>query len=478
MARVDARAARRPERLASHTGTRAAQLVGLCDDLALVRGAPRGQDDASTITGSIMAKVVRINIQRELDTPEAQANPLPVYARLRKLGPVLVSRASRFGESFVITRYEDVVNALKDPRLASDRRSVADGGKGPMERWWMPTTLKLLLNSMVMKDPPDHRRLRNLVQKAFTPVMVERLQGRVEQITEELLNAAAGKPVVDLIAELALPLPLTVISEMLGVPRGERMRFRKLLGKVLDPAATSPVGFILNFPRMVRLNRFFRDLVALRREQPGDDLVTALVQAEEGGDRLGEDELVSMVFLLLFAGHETTVNLIGNGTLALVQHPDQLQRLRAHPELIDTAIEELLRFTNPVGTVSPRFAREDLEIAGVAIPKGSIVTLLIASANLDETAFERADQLDITRNPNRHVAFGYGAHYCLGAPLARLEARVAIPALLRRFADLRLAVPAEKVAWRPSMALRGLESLPLSVSPASVHPGSGHGAAA
>lgn len=407
---------------------------------------------------------VRLNVQRELEKPEARADPIAAYARLRRLGRVIRSRSLLFGESLVLTRYEDVVSALRDPRLASDRRNITDGGKSPLERWWLPSVVKLLLDSMVMKDPPDHRRLRNLVQKAFTPAMVEGLSGRVEQITEELLDAAATKPVVDLIADLALPLPLTVISEMLGVPGPERMQFRRLLSRVVEPARQNPVGFVLNYPNMVRLNRLLRRLVQLRREQPGDDLVTALVQAEDDGDRLGEDELISMVFLLLFAGHETTVNLIGNGVLALLQHPDQLRLLRDRPELIDSAIEELLRFTNPVGTVSPRFVREDLEIAGVRAPRGTTLTLLLGSANLDEAAFAEAGRLDITRSPNRHVSFGLGAHYCLGAPLARIEARVAIPALLRRFPDLRLAIPAAAIRWRPNMGLRGLEALPVSLS--------------
>jgi cytochrome P450 PksS len=410
-----------------------------------------------------MVEAVRVNLQREFESPEARANPIPVYAKLRELGPVLRSTAL-YGDGFVLPRYEEVVSVLKDPRFANDRRNVPGGTS--LDRWWMPAILRMLVSSMVLKDPPDHRRLRNLVQKAFTPLMVDKMNGRVEQITEELLDAAARKPVVDLMEEFALPLPLTVISEMLGVPHADRISFRKLIAKVLDPAAMSPLAFIRNYPNMLQLNRFLRKLVKLRREQPGEDLVTALVQAEEGGDRLGEDELISMVFLLLFAGHETTVNLIGNGVLALVQNPGQLQKLREQPDLIDSAIEEMLRFTNPVGQVAPRFAKEDVEIAGVRIPQGSAITLLIASANLDEKAFPNADTLDITRGPNRHVSFGYGIHYCLGAPLARLEARVAIPALLRRFPRLDLAVPAEKLRWRPNMGLRGLEALPLSVSPA------------
>lgn len=327
----------------------------------------------------------------------------------------------------------------------------------------MPETVKLILNSMVMKDPPDHRRLRNLVQRAFTPAMVARLSDRVEAITHELLDAMARKPTAELVSELALPLPLTVIAEMLGVPPGERASFRELFGKVVDPDALNPVGFVRNLPRMRRLNRFIRQLMTLRREQPGEDLTTALVRAEEDGDRLSEDEVVSMVFLLLFAGHETTVNLIASGVQALLAHPEQLALLREKPELIDTAIEELLRFTNPVGTVAPRFAREDMEVAGVAVPRGTTLMLLLASANLDEAAFPNAHQLDITRDPNRHVSFGLGAHFCLGAPLARLEARIALPALLRRFPDLRLAVPSSEVRLRSNIGLRGLHSLPVAV---------------
>jgi cytochrome P450 PksS len=200
-----------------------------------------------------------------------------------------------------------------------------------MERWWMPGTVKLILNSMVMKDPPDHRLLRSLVQMAFTPAMVAGLTSRIEAITGELLDAMARQSTVELIDALALPLPLTVIAEMLGVPPDERASFRALFAKLVDPDALNPLGFVRNLPRMARLNRFIRHLIALRREQPGDDLMTALVRAEEAGDRLSEDELVSMVFLLLFAGHETTVNLIASGVQALLAHPDQLALLRERP---------------------------------------------------------------------------------------------------------------------------------------------------
>lgn len=416
----------------------------------------------STAFESGMVAVPSLHLDRELERPAARADPVAAYARLRAMGPVLRSR-SMFGESLAITRYADVASVLRDPRAVSDRRSLGDGGRGPMERWWMPGTVKLILNSMVMKDPPDHRRLRNLVQMAFTPSMVAGLTARVEAITAELLDAMARKGTVDLIEDLALPLPLTVIAEMLGVSPEDREAFRTLFAKLVDPDALNPLGFVRNLPRMGRLHRFIRRLIALRREQPGDDLTTALVRAEEGGDRLSEDELVSMVFLLLFAGHETTVNLIASGVQALLAHPDQLALLRERPELIDTAIEELLRFTNPVGTVAPRFAREDMEIAGVPVPRGTTLMLLLASANLDEDAFANAHRLDVTRDPNRHVSFGLGAHFCLGAPLARLEARVALPALLRRFPRMRLSAPASQLQLRSNIGLRGLRALPLAI---------------
>ena len=411
-------------------------------------------------SGGPTESLPRVDLRREFRSPASRADPGPVYSRLRALGPVLRSK-DLLGSGFALPRHEEVVRALKDPRFASDRSSVT--GRS-LDQWWTPSLLKLLVASMVLKDPPEHRRLRTLVQKAFTPARVEDLRQRIEQITDELLDVAARKPVVDLVADFALPLPLTVITEMLGVPPADRLRFRRLLTRLQGTSQGSPVSFVRGYPHMVALRKFLRELVTLRRAEPGADLVSALVQSEEQGDRLSEDELISMVFLLLFAGHETTVNLIGNGVLELVRHPDQLDALRTEPALIDSAIDEMLRFTNPVGVVAPRFATEDVEVAGVVIPRGSTVNLLIASANLDETAFPDASRFDITRTPNRHVSFGLGTHYCLGAPLARLETRVALPALLRRFGRLDLAVPPEQLRWSPNIGLRGLQALPLAVT--------------
>jgi cytochrome P450 PksS len=409
-----------------------------------------------------------MDIEREFRSPSpaVRSDPYSFYAQLRKMGPVIPTTRPLFGRVYHLTRYEDVFNALKDPRLANDRSNAVEGSRNFLDHWWVPRIFRMFQKNMVGQDEPNHRRLRNLVHKAFTPRMIENLSARVEQLVNELLDEAARKPRVDLIADFALPLPLTVISEMLGVPEKDRQRFRHMMGKLAEDLGTASLSnLIFSYPTSIRLERFFRELVKLRREQPGEDLTSALVRAEEEGDRLDEDELISMIFLLLFAGHETTVNLIGNGTLALLENPEQLQKLREHPELIDSAIEELLRYANPVGQPGPRFAREDLEIQGHKIPKGSMVMPLLASANRDEAAFENADRLDIARNPNRHVAFGYGIHYCLGAPLARLEGRLAILHLVRRFPELRLAVPREKLVWRKNIGLHGLKALPLHLGP-------------
>jgi cytochrome P450 PksS len=399
-----------------------------------------------------------------LKTRELRANPYPTYARLRKESPVVVYKHPIFGKTYYLTRYNDIVSSFTDPRLANDRRNVLEGKKDPMDRWWVPKLFRILQNNMLSTDAPDHRRLRDLVHKGFTPRRVEEMKQAVERIVSELLDAAGKKQSVDLLADFALPLPLTVISEMMGVPDEDRLTFHRQMGGLLDNL-TTPAGFLLQTPNAFNMMRFFRKLIRLRQTEPRDDLLTALVQAEEQGDRLNEDELISMIFLLLLAGHETTVNLIGNGTLALLQHPEQLQKLREHPELIGSAVEELLRYGNPVDQPSPRYAREDIQLEGHVIPKGATVMCLLASANRDESVFENADTLDITRKPNRHVAFGMGVHYCLGAPLARLEGTIALQHLVRRFPDMKLAVPAEQLRWRGSIGLRGLKALPLRLSP-------------
>ncbi|MCB9703789.1 MAG: cytochrome P450 [Myxococcales bacterium] len=396
-----------------------------------------------------------------LADPAIRADPYPTYAYLREHAPVIGVKRAMVGQVWYVSRYADVEAALRDPRLVSSRANVGDG-KGHLR--WFPKSIRTLSQSMITSDDPEHRRLRSLVHLAFTPRMVEALRTSVEAVVERLLGEMAAKRDVDLIADFALPVPLTIICEMMGVSEADRVGFHHRTNRFLELTDAGPIGVVTGLRNTMAMISFFRRLVAEHRLRPRGDLVDALLAAEAEGDRLSEDEVVSMIFLLLLAGHETTVNLIGNGMLALLEFPEQLDRLRAEPSLIDSAIEELLRYGNPVEQASPRFAREDLEIAGQAIRRGDVVAALVASANRDPAAFERPDELDIGRTPNRHLAFGMGIHYCLGAPLARMEGRIAIGALLQRFPELRLAVPKERLRWRRSVHVHSLRELPLRVA--------------
>jgi cytochrome P450 PksS len=290
------------------------------------------------------------------------------------------------------------------------------------------------------------------------------MRERIETLAERLLDSAMPMRSFDLIREYALPIPTTVIAEMLGVPIEDSNRFHRWTKAIVSSNASGP-GTILIIPHVWAFLRYIRRLIRAKRQSPQDDLLTAIVQVEEAGERLSEEELMAMVFLLLVAGHETTVNLIGNGTLALLQNPEQLERLRADETLIKPAIEELLRFAGPLETATERYAREPIEAAGVEIPQGAMVFAGIASANRDERQFPNPDALDVSRDPNKHLSFGLGPHYCLGAPLARLEAQIAIAVLLRRAANLRLAVPEQSLRWRRGLVLRGLQSLAVTAAP-------------
>jgi len=405
---------------------------------------------------------IAVKIPDEFSESSFRANPYPVYDLLRREAPVTAMKTSFGPRAWLITRYEDVVSALKDPRFSSDPKKQT-ASENPMNARWMPRVFSVLQDSMITNDDPVHQRLRNLVHLAFTPRRIEHITARVEQVTHELLDQAERKQQIDLIRDFALPLPLTVISDLMGVPEKERMGFYRAVSPFLDSLAGSPLRMLAQIPNANRLMRFFERMIALRRSDPQDDLITALVQAEQAGDRLSEDELLSMIFLLLLAGHETTVNLIGNGTLALLEYPDQLQWLHDNPGMIDRAIEELLRYGNPVEHGTNRFVTEDVTLHGVTIPKSSPVLLMLASANRDDTVFVDADRLDLTRHPNRHVSFGLGIHYCVGAPLARMEGKIAINALVQRFPNLKLMVKPEQVAWRTAVAVRGVKTLPVQL---------------
>jgi cytochrome P450 PksS len=390
-----------------------------------------------------------------------KANPYPFYAHLRAEAPVSRVTLPDRQKVWLVTRYDDVAMVLRDERFAKDRLNAMTPDQLARQPW-IPRFFLPLTRNMLDLDEPDHARLRALVQLAFTPRLVEQMRPRIQALTDQLLDAVRSRSRFDLIHDYALPVPTTIIAEMLGVPVKDRHRFHRW-SRALLVAGASSWGIFTAIPSVWRFMRYLRKFIQSRRASPQDDLVSALVQAEEAGQKLSEDELLAMIMLLLIAGHETTVNLIGNGTLALLEHPDQMEKLRGDPSLIRVAVEELLRFHSPVESATERFPREDVTVAGVTIPRGEIVFAVIASANRDEGQFADPDKLDITREPNRHVSFGQGIHFCLGASLARLEGQIAINTLLRRARGLRLAVPPEALHWRRGLVLRGLEALPVAV---------------
>ena len=399
--------------------------------------------------------------QVDVTSPKFKANPFPFYAQLRAEAPVFpvtVSMPTR-QRAWLVTRYSDVLDVLKDARFAKNPYN-AMSPEQLKKRPWVPSMFKPLEQNMLDLDGPDHSRLRALVHKAFTQRLIEQMRDQIQVLTNELLDAAEPKGGMDLIADFALPLPLTMIGRILGVPAEDNHMFHRWT-KTLVSAETNKYYFVV-IPILIRFMGYLKKLIKERRAHPKDDLVTALVQAKDGSDQLSGDEVLAMIFLLLVAGHETTVNLIGSGSLALLEHPDQLEKLRSEPAVIKPAIEELLRFVCPVEMATERYAREDITIAGTTIPRGELVLAVIGSANRDANYFDNPDSLDVTRENNKHLAFGQGVHYCLGAPLARLEGQIAISTLVRRMPNLRLSIAPDQLRWRGGIVLRGLEALPVS----------------
>jgi cytochrome P450 len=393
-------------------------------------------------------------------SPEFKANPYPFYARLRAEEPVYRLTMLNKETAWLITRYDDVALVLKDERFVKDTTNALTPEQAAARPWFRKLKLfQSLQRNMLNRDPPDHTRLRALVGKAFTPRLVEHMRERVQALTEELLDHVQDRGRMDLIHDYALPLPATIIAEMLGVPAEDRHKFHRWSNAMMS--VTSNWGMVNALLNVLAFMRYMRKIIEKRRAEPQDDLVSALAGAEEAGDTLSEEELVAMVILLLVAGHETTVNLIGNSALALLQHPDQLEKLRHNPALLKPAVEELLRYASPVDMATERYPREDVTIAGVTIPRGQMVFAAIASANRDERQFVNPNTLDITREPNRHLSFGLGNHFCLGAALARLEGQIALGTLLRRVPHLRLGIAPEALRWRRGLVIRGLESLPV-----------------
>jgi len=380
---------------------------------------------------------------------ETKRDPYTFYAHQRATEPVFYVEDM---QSWVVTTYEDALFLLKDPRFIKDALKIAQ----PEDDQKLGEERSSLMRTMLMTDPPDHTRLRSLVSKAFTPRMIEQLRPRIQQIADELVDAVQEQGKMDIVTDFAYPLPITVISEILGIPVADRQKFRIWTQGMLNMEKDMHISSIQAF------SRYIKDLVDEKRAHPANDLTSALVQVEENGDQLSENELTSMIFLLIVAGHETTVNLLGSGTLALLQRPDQFELLRRDPSLITTAVEELLRYTTPVSLSDERWASEDIMLHGKLIRKGQMIVAALISANADTQHCPAGATLDINRRDNQHLAFGKGIHFCLGAPLARLEGQIAFNTLLRRLPDLRLASDPAKLAWNANPMLRGLKSLPVT----------------
>ncbi len=382
------------------------------------------------------------------------ADPGPTFATWRATGRVHRVRIPEGEPAWVVPRYADVRALLADPRLSL---SWSRGRKGGYTGWPLTRALSQMLLNL---DPPDHTRLRRLVSKAFTPRRVESLRAGIQARADELLDAMppAG---TDLISSYAAPLPVAVICELLGVPVDESAQFRTWASALITPADVAGDQATKAQEAVAGLEAYIAALIAAKRAAPGDDLMSDLVAVRDRDDALTEHELMSMAFLVLLAGYETTVHLIGNSVLALLTHPDQLAALRANPSLLRTGTEELLRFAGPGAVAIRRFAAEDIELDGVTIPSGDLVLLLVGSANRDPDCVTDPDRLDLTRTDVPHLGLGHGAHYCLGAGLARLEAEIAIGTLVRRFPDLALDGSPDDLAWRSSFRIRGLRRLPV-----------------
>jgi cytochrome P450 len=395
-----------------------------------------------------------------LASPAHKARAHDIYARLRDKSPICKIKLPAGQVGWLVTRYEDVSRLLKDERLVKDPANALTPemlAKQPR----IPGFLKPLTRNMLGMDDPDHARLKKLVQAGFMPKQMDRLVGFTEEITERLIYNFKGQEKFDLIQVFALPLPVTVISELLGVPEADRAKFARW-SQVLLSAPAGSWRIVLSLPGMINFVRYLRKLITMKRNKPADDLVSALVAIEADGDRLSGEELQAMIAILLSAGHETTTNLIGNGALALLRDSRARERLAAEPDIASRAVEELLRYDGPVEATTYRYAREDIEFAGVSIRRGDIVLGAVASANRDDRQFTTPQALDFDRKSNRHLTFGEGGHYCVGAALARLEARVAFSALLHYFPNMKLDVLETDLKWRPSPVLRGLEKLILS----------------
>ncbi|MGE7662768.1 cytochrome P450 family protein [Peribacillus sp. NPDC097197] len=400
---------------------------------------------------------------------ENKENPFSIFAQIRKAGSV-ISIPNPFGQTdskaWLVVHMDEAIQVLKqhaiytvDPKTIENDKSFRDKMANDVDSS-SPDTF-FTGKSMLFADGVDHRRLRMLVSKAFTPRYMEGLRSRVQEIADELLDQVQSQGEMDIVKDYAYPLPINVISEMLGVPHEDREKL-----KVWSTAIANGLGLGKQDPTVGKHLQAFGEytemLVEEKRKNPSDDLISQLIAIEEQGERLDKSELISMITLLIFAGHETTSNLIATGTMMLFEHPEQLEKLKADLTLVPSAVEELLRFNGPSTIVGPRFAKEDTRLGGQQIKKGDLLLVMVKAANRDEKVFTDSEDLDIKRKIDRHLAFGHGLHVCLGSPLARIEGDIAFTTLLKRMPNLRLSIPKEKVEWQFSLSSQSLDSLPVS----------------
>ena len=400
-----------------------------------------------------------------LDSPEFLANPYPIFDEMRRNDPIFWNAENNY---WILTRYADIASQTQNDQLSSNRIGAHSRRMPNEAKEYFRPFFTAVSSWMLMIDPPDHTRLRGLVNKAFTPRVVENMRGLVQDLVNNMLAAVKDNGRMDIMTDLANQLPATVIAELIGVPGSDQRQFKQWSDDIasalsgIDTGGTKEEIFALYDlaqKSLVALADYFRTKVDELRRNPRETLLCALAQAEEKGDRLTEDELFANCILLMIAGHETTTNLIGNGVLALLQNPSQREMLTSNPELIVPAVEELLRYDSPVQKMG-RIALADINIAGKEIKQGQMVCFSFAAGNRDPEQFEAPKQLDITRKPNRHLAFGNGLHYCVGAALARLEGQIAVNTILNRLPGLQLAT--EQLEWHRNFTLRGLKSLPIA----------------
>ncbi|ASK14736.1 MULTISPECIES: cytochrome P450 family protein [Bacillus] len=408
-----------------------------------------------------MKNKVGLSIEDGINLASAQfkEDAYEIYKESRKKQPILFVNQVEIGKEWLITRYEDALPLLKDNRLKKDWTNVFSQDTKNM--YLSVDNSDHLTTHMLNSDPPNHSRLRSLVQKAFTPKMIAQLDGRIQRIADDLISNIERKGTLNLVDDYSFPLPIIVISEMLGIPKEDQAKFRIWSHAVIASPET-PEEIKETEKQLSEFITYLQYLVDIKRKEPKEDLVSALILAESEGHKLSARELYSMIMLLIVAGHETTVNLITNTVLALLENPNQLQLLKDNPKLIDSAIEEGLRYYSPVEVTTARWAAEPFQIHHQTIQKGDMVIIALASANRDETVFENPEIFDITRENNRHIAFGHGSHFCLGAPLARLEAKIAITTLFNRMPELQIKGNREEIKWQGNYLMRSLEELPLT----------------